>query len=547
MSLKSFLKKPINSLLLKATGFLFLPLLGFVLFFWLAYPLKPHCSLGQGLLGCTPRCEPVSFFEDGSPAGYKETPCFHEEPSPFQLAIFNYRLLIPLILFVGVSFWIYKDGFKKVIGKLAYIAFAPFFIFKENRENRNIVSRLLVIIIIFFLVIEWALGYSVVFATFTGKDLFTSSPPQSQTQVAPLSPSFTGQEVFDAVNEYRKENGVSELKLDEVLCNNIAQRYLDIEAGEKENIAHKGFDEWYKKYAEPYGYAASENYACGQNPEDIIKAWDGSPSHKLSILNEKNKLACAYASSGCAVLILGYKSSQVKGVNTYNQARISTPTPDPDPVVDCLISSECGGGSRQMRFSECNQMICCTIHEKCGGGARFITKTECNNLYCCFLGDGTSKLMTKNECDNYYNNNRQDNKPVYINPPTSPMSNKVPVFLTYSKLTTYCPPQNVDAVKSIDATMNSKVSEWAKNYNDCVSNFRETDSCYVSCKSTYTNGMNTCTSTYGYSGDNYDACTKEVLDNYSACISKCPSTAEACSWVYAEQKRLSSQITDLCK
>lgn len=361
MGLKNSLKKPINSLLLKATGFLFLPLLGFVLFFWLAYPLKPHCSLGQGLLGCTPRCEPVSFFEDGSPAGYKETPCFHEEPSPFQLAIFNYRLLIPLILFVGVSFWIYKDGFKKVIGKLAYIAFAPFFIFKENRENRNIVSRLLVIIIIFFLVIEWALGYSVVFATFTGKDLFTSSPPQSQTQVAPLSPSFTGQEVFDAVNEYRKENGVSELKLDEVLCNNIAQRYLDIEAGEKENIAHKGFDEWYKKYAEPYGYAASENYACGQNPEDIIKAWDGSPSHKLSILNEKNKLACAYASSGCAVLILGYKSSQVKGVNTYNQAKISTPTPDPDPVVDCQIHQNCGGGIKKITQNECDNYTCCEV------------------------------------------------------------------------------------------------------------------------------------------------------------------------------------------
>ena len=419
MGLKNSLKKPIKSLFLKATVFLFLPLLGFVLFSWLTYPLKPHCSLSQGLLGCIPRCEPVSFFEDGNPASYKETPCFHEEPSPFQLAIFNYRLLIPLILFVSVSFWIYKDGFRKVIGKLAYIAFAPFFIFKENRENRNIVSRLLVIIIIFFLVIEWALGYSVVFATFTGKDLFTSSPPQSQTQVAPLSPSFTGQEVFDAVNEYRKENGVSELKLDEVLCNNIAQRYLDIKAGEKENIAHKGFDEWYKKYAEPYGYVVSEDYACGQSPEDIINAWDGSPGHKLSILNEKNKLACAYAFSGCAVLILGYKSSQVKGVNTYSQAKISTPTPDPDPVIDCLIAPECGGGSRQMRFSECNQTTCCQVGDK---WYFYLNKNKCTE-------------DQKNYWDSYYSQ-RSSSIPTYTPLPTPTLPTYYSCTICYPSLGT---------------------------------------------------------------------------------------------------------------
>lgn len=78
------------------------------------------------------------------------------------------------------------------------------------------------------------------------------------------------------------------------------------------------------------------------------------------------------------------------------------PTPDPNPIVNCSIHADCGGGSKQMRLSECNQMTCCTIHEKCGGGARFITKTECDNLYCCSLKDGTSKLMTKNECDAYY-------------------------------------------------------------------------------------------------------------------------------------------------
>ncbi|MEM3394326.1 MAG: CAP domain-containing protein, partial [Candidatus Methanomethylicia archaeon] len=319
------------------------------------YPFKPHCSLGNGIWGCTPMCEPTSYFPDGKPAGYKTVPCYHEEASEFQKFLFRNWFSIPFFLFIFFSFWIYKEGLKKLIKRLMYIAFAPFYIFKENRENKNFFARLVVIFMLFFMFIEWALGYYVAGMMALGKEPFNFSnfnPPQS-LKTTP-TPSFTGQDVLDAVNRYRKENNVPELKLDEVLCNNIAQRYLDIKSGEKENIAHKGFDEWYKKYAEPYGYSVSENYACGQTAEDIIKAWSGSPSHNLSILDKKNKVACTYASEGCAVLMLGYKSlSSVKGTQTNS-----------DQIVNCQISPECGGGSRQMKLSECNKSTCCQIGDK---------------------------------------------------------------------------------------------------------------------------------------------------------------------------------------
>lgn len=53
-------------------------------------------------------------------------------------------------------------------------------------------------------------------------------------------------------------------------------------------------------------------------------------------------------------------------------AMSTTPTPiprqiyiapaiDPNPIVNCNISSTCGGGTRQMKKSECDQSICCQL------------------------------------------------------------------------------------------------------------------------------------------------------------------------------------------
>lgn len=157
------------------------------------------------------------------------------------------------------------------------------------------------------LLVFWIIGSSLVL--FINSSSLGIADNQAVVQQQSDTPTFTGQEVFDAVNSYRKENGVAELKLEQALCNNLAQRYLDIQSGTKENIAHKGFDEWYEKFAKPYGYYVGENFGCGQTSQDIIKGWDGSPGHRLLILDPKNKLGCAYAAEGCAVIILGYKQS----------------------------------------------------------------------------------------------------------------------------------------------------------------------------------------------------------------------------------------------
>lgn len=154
------------------------------------------------------------------------------------------------------------------------------------------------------------------------------------------------------------------------------------------------------------------------------------------------------------------------------------PKTDPDPIITCNIHANCGGGTRQMKQSECSQMICCSINKKCGGGARFITKAECNNLYCCFLNDGTSKLMTKNECDNYTesypkieqsSNNSSSNTFNYDSPETYPACTIFYRTLGYSQTYTHLSPEEcVSQQKKMDQSVYTYEPLPTPTYNPAI-------------------------------------------------------------------------------
>jgi len=187
----------------------------------------------------------------------------------------------------------------------------------------------------------------------------------------PQTVSFTGQEVFDAVNKYRKDNGVGEIKLDDRLCNNLAQREIDIEAGMKEGIAHKNLDEWYKKYV-PQNIFVSEDADNNTTIEGVIKDWDSSPGHRLSILDPKAKIGCSYAANNWAVIEIGYVAYTPKKTVV---SQTPTPNPnDPNRIVQCSISATCGGGIRDVTASECDKITCCQT----ASGWIVTSKDNCN-------------------------------------------------------------------------------------------------------------------------------------------------------------------------
>ena len=121
-------------------------------------------------------------------------------------------------------------------------------------------------------------------------------------------------------------------------------------------------------------------------------------SKKPSKSRATNRLSY-YIAGGVAILIVvaGFLNQRVINlenaakVNNYDTLKVTTspsPTATPevkgvvanptvqntDPIINCGISAECGGGSRQMKKSECTQTTCCQIGNK---WYFYLSKTKC--------------------------------------------------------------------------------------------------------------------------------------------------------------------------
>jgi uncharacterized protein YkwD len=125
-------------------------------------------------------------------------------------------------------------------------------------------------------------------------------------------PDFTGQQLFDAINCYRKKNGLEPLIMDQGLCSNLAQRYYDSLNPDYKYVAHGGFKEWTEDGPFKRGFnSVSENvHINGDNLNEVITGWAGSPGHNLNLLTTDRPYACTYAIRGYAFLETGAKKEQ---------------------------------------------------------------------------------------------------------------------------------------------------------------------------------------------------------------------------------------------
>ncbi|MBI2029524.1 hypothetical protein HYT02_03860 [Candidatus Gottesmanbacteria bacterium] len=120
--------------------------------------------------------------------------------------------------------------------------------------------------------------------------------------------NYNGQQLFDAVNDYRVVNGKQQLQLDQYICDNLVARYLKVKSGD---VGHEGFEEWVKnegidrRFLPISELYIKDTYAT----QDAIKFWDGSPGHRLSLLGDFS-VGCAYANEGIGVVVLGNPISQ---------------------------------------------------------------------------------------------------------------------------------------------------------------------------------------------------------------------------------------------
>lgn len=117
---------------------------------------------------------------------------------------------------------------------------------------------------------------------------------------------YSGQDLFNAVNNHRKSIGVNEIRLSEGLCDNLVSRWQAVKEGKQ----HKGFEEWVKQEGiqTKYGYKEIvELYIQASTPAEAIAFWSGSPGHKIELENPKWTDGCAYANEGYGVVVMGVK------------------------------------------------------------------------------------------------------------------------------------------------------------------------------------------------------------------------------------------------
>ncbi|MFA5136141.1 MAG: hypothetical protein WC489_01985 [Patescibacteria group bacterium] len=116
--------------------------------------------------------------------------------------------------------------------------------------------------------------------------------------------NYTGQQLFDAVNEYRVQNNKKAVPIALYMCDNLVARYLKIKSGD---VGHEGFEEWAKneqidkKYIPRAELYVKDTYTT----KDAIDFWNGSPGHRLALLQDDYDAGCAYANEGIGVIVFG--------------------------------------------------------------------------------------------------------------------------------------------------------------------------------------------------------------------------------------------------
>lgn len=120
---------------------------------------------------------------------------------------------------------------------------------------------------------------------------------------------YTGAELWQEIQKYRREHGVPEFKQDNTLCTIASIRVNQmIELGKLDN--HQGFTPLVDQFRQENRLThtnVAENILSGHlTPQDAVAAWDGSLGHRALMRDGAYVFACTAANHGFAVLIAAF-------------------------------------------------------------------------------------------------------------------------------------------------------------------------------------------------------------------------------------------------
>ncbi|OGY08194.1 MAG: hypothetical protein A2700_00345 [Candidatus Blackburnbacteria bacterium RIFCSPHIGHO2_01_FULL_44_64] len=132
------------------------------------------------------------------------------------------------------------------------------------------------------------------------------SAPQPTTSY--LQPTFTGPELWEAINKARVQHGVNSLNQRDILCTVAAIRLSQIRQLGKLD-GHDGFQGVYDKYKDDPTMPnnVSEFLISGYpTPDQAVAAWLDTLGHKKLITGGEYIWGCVYAQDGFGVAITGF-------------------------------------------------------------------------------------------------------------------------------------------------------------------------------------------------------------------------------------------------
>src|SRR3989344_1615977 len=195
-------------------------------------------------------------------------------------------LLIPMLLTVLIG-----------VVSFAFVIFSLLFLRVKNRSANNNQITFMKLKSTHFLYGGFLLIYSSLIFLFGWRQ-------GSLIQTA--SGAYSGQELFDEINQFRSENDKATVSLDVNLCDNLVSRYQVVSQGKG---SHEGFEDWAKQEGITETYTLAEMYIVdSETPRKAIEFWNDSPGHKLVLLGDYN-YGCSYAHNGDAVVIFGNKEN----------------------------------------------------------------------------------------------------------------------------------------------------------------------------------------------------------------------------------------------
>lgn len=117
---------------------------------------------------------------------------------------------------------------------------------------------------------------------------------------------------------------------------------------------------------------------------------------------------------------------------------------------------------------EPNYLVDCNIHVNCGGGTRRIPKTQCDNFTCCTFNNGTSSFISKDDCSkSTYSTGGSYN---YQYPTFAPLPTWVPIPTYASPTYSYTAPAGKSQA-DIDKCKNEVRDKYSNLISGCYIRF----------------------------------------------------------------------------